>query len=243
MESIYKQVSTILGASAGHGMDHIIAVIDNLNKMISSHGHLTQNQITIISLAALLHDVDDHKFFKGTQNAKEILHDSNFKEFVVEVLFCVDCVGYSSNQNTFPHQVPSVFDKHGFHRDFFNETQNFHDDDLWILYPRFADRLEAIDLNRALEFGRSRNRLDFNDFTPKIFFDSDFDKIDFSQLEREYILRGCKAHPNRNTSMDHVYEKCMNLFKMDTKNVWCEHEIIHRFLLLKKDIILFWHSG
>lgn len=240
MEDIISKVQKIVGNNAGHGMDHIISVLRNTKKMVECNKLLSDVQITIIYLAALLHDVDDHKFFEDTSNAETILKNSPFFDLSVEVLFCVACVSYSSNQNKFPKSVPSEFDRYGFNRTHFNETSEFAETDLWILYPRFADRLEAIDLGRALEFGRSRQRPDFNENTPPIRSLEEFKQIDFDELEKEYIQRRCKSHPSRNTSMDHVYEKCMNLVKMKSKNEWCETEKLMRHIKLMNDIVKFW---
>lgn len=243
MQSIIQQVNKVLGDCAGHGMDHIFSVLSNAKQMISCNKDLTPEQITIISLASILHDVDDHKFFENTSNAKNILQNSDYSFLAEEVLFCIECVSYSSNRNEHPKFVPFVFDKYGFDRCYHRETGQLADKDLWILYPRFADRLEAIDLERALEFGRSRNRQDFNHFTPILLSESDFNKIDFDEMERKYISRNCKAHPEHNTSMDHVYEKCMNLYKMQTSNLWCESEKSKKHIQLKNDIMKFWKNA
>lgn len=243
MQSVIDQVQKIVGDNAGHGIDHILNVLTNVRKMVDSVNNLSIEQMVILDLAALLHDVDDHKFFEGTSNAKTILQSIPcYKDIVDVVLFCIDCVGYSSNQNKYPISVPTIFDLYKFNREFFDQTGTFHDNDMWILYPRFADRLEAIDLERALEFGRSRKRKDFDENTPRIKYMNDFEKIDFDMLERNYIQRGCKAHPEHNTSMDHVYEKCMNLVKMETKNKWCESEKLLRHEKLKTDIMNFWNQ-
>lgn len=242
MEFIVSEVEKIVGQNAGHGMDHIFAVLGNCKKMIQSDSSLSNDQIIIIQLAALLHDVDDHKFFTDTSHAQMILEKSQFAHFQTEVLFCISLVGYSSNQNQFPSSVPLEFNKYGFNRIYFEENGKFADSDLWILYPRWADRLEAIDLGRALEFGRSRGRPDFDENTPPVRSLDDFRLIDFNSLERDYIKRGCKSHPDHNTSMDHVYEKCMNLIKMDTKNDWCEREKMIRHSNLMNDIVNFWNK-
>lgn len=242
MEFIYDEIKKLIGENTGHGMLHIAMVSQNVQAMINANGNLNNDQTMIIILAALLHDVDDHKFFENTSNAENILKKSIFSDFATQVLFCVDCVSYSNNQNNYPEIVPSEFDEFGFNREYFQQTGKFDIKDLWILYPRFADRLEAIDLHRALEFGQSRNRPDYNEDTPKIFSLDDFEKIDFNRLEEEYILRSCRSHPDRNSSMDHVYEKCMNLYKMETHNSWCESEKMLRHKKMMDDIVYFWSS-
>jgi hypothetical protein len=242
MEFVYEEVEKIIGGNAGHGMLHIAMVSQNAQNMIDANGNLNDTQKMIIILASLLHDVDDHKFFENTSNAENILKRSFFSDLTTLVLFCVDCVSYSSNQNNYPKSVPPEFDQFGFNREYFKQTGKFDTKDLWILYPRFADRLEAIDLHRTLEFGQSRNRPDFNQNTPKISCLDDFEKIDFAKLEEEYIHRNCRAHPDYDSSMDHVYEKCMNLYKMETHNSWCECEKMLRHKKMMDDIVYFWSS-
>ena len=67
-ERVYKQVSKLLSKdNSGHGMDHIDRVLNLSLKFAEKE----QADKEIVSLIALLHDVDDHKLF-GLENSKEL---------------------------------------------------------------------------------------------------------------------------------------------------------------------------
>ena len=82
IEEVKNQVFLLLDKDkSGHGMDHINRVLD-----LSLKFALKENaNLEIVSLIALLHDVDDYKLFGETDfyNAKEI------------VLKAINMIGYS----------------------------------------------------------------------------------------------------------------------------------------------------
>lgn len=68
IENVRKKVCELLDKDdSGHGMEHINRVLDLSLKFSKKEN----GNIDIISLIALLHDVDDYKLF-GTNNAQNL---------------------------------------------------------------------------------------------------------------------------------------------------------------------------
>lgn len=83
--------------NSGHGMEHINRVL-NLSLNFAEKENANKD---IISLIALLHDVDDYKLF-GTEsaenltNAKRIMRECNVDESIQEqICFALNNIGYS----------------------------------------------------------------------------------------------------------------------------------------------------
>jgi len=134
VKEFYAQHSEI---KASHGWDHIQAVFDHTHKALLSLDYLIPSQTVIeIELAALLHDVDDKKYFPYTYlgkypNASAILealesgafgHKTDSHERIVKMISWVGC---SENGNSVPQEV--------------GDSGAYH-----LLIPRWADRLEAV---------------------------------------------------------------------------------------------------
>lgn len=92
---------------SGHGMDHINRVLN-----LSLRFALEENaNLEVVSLIALLHDVDDHKLFgvdSANRNARAIMNqcDINF-EIQQKVYSALRCIGYSKRLNGL---VPSTIE-------------------------------------------------------------------------------------------------------------------------------------
>ena len=91
--------------SDGHDANHSIRVYQNACKI--ADGYPESNR-TVIALAALLHDADDHKLFhtENNANARAFMQsqqvESNTAEFVCEV---INGVSFSKNKGTHPRSV------------------------------------------------------------------------------------------------------------------------------------------
>lgn len=98
LENVREQVHKLLGNDdSGHGMEHIDRVL-NLSLKFAEEENANKD---IVSLIALLHDVDDYKLFgkesaDNLTNAKNILEQclvtDNIKE---QVLMAIKTIGYS----------------------------------------------------------------------------------------------------------------------------------------------------
>ena len=98
IESIKQEVKKLLNKdNSGHGMDHIDRVL-NLSLRFAKK---EKANIEIVTLIALLHDVDDYKLFgmesaKRLTNAKRIMDDCNVERDIQEqVCHALNNIGYS----------------------------------------------------------------------------------------------------------------------------------------------------
>ena len=98
IEKVREQVYLLLNTDdSGHDMNHINRVL-NLSLKFAVKEKANKEIVTLI---ALLHDVDDYKLF-GTEhaenltNAKQIMNNSNVSiEIQEKVLSAINCIGYS----------------------------------------------------------------------------------------------------------------------------------------------------
>lgn len=102
IEKVKKQVSELLDKdNSGHGMEHINRVLE-LSLKFAKKENANKD---IVSLIALLHDVDDYKLFgmdnaENLTNAKKIMEDSNVDKHTQEqVCLALNNIGYSKRLN------------------------------------------------------------------------------------------------------------------------------------------------
>ena len=94
-----------VGNSDGHGADHTMRVYYNAKKIMESY---PEADSFVISLAALLHDADDHKLFKteNNANARTFLSrmevSSDKADFICEV---INGVSFSQNRGKIPETL------------------------------------------------------------------------------------------------------------------------------------------
>ena len=98
IEKVKKEVYKLLNKdNSGHGMDHINRVLD-MSLRFAKQENANEE---IVSLIALLHDVDDYKLFgmesaKNLTNAKRIMSNCNIDENIQEqVCNELNNIGYS----------------------------------------------------------------------------------------------------------------------------------------------------
>lgn len=132
LSSAAKQLRELCDAhqvDASHGIDHAKAVLANARAALVE-SDLNDSERIAVQLAALLHDADDRKYFRedGYGNATAILRNLE-NEFSMaptireQVLRMIELVSCSKNGNSFPADC-EMFPH--------------------LLWPRWADRLEAI---------------------------------------------------------------------------------------------------
>lgn len=88
----------------GHDMDHTLRVY-YLAKDLASY--YKEVDLLTISLAALLHDVDDHKLFKteNNQNARDFLEGKLSTEKIEEICRLINGVSFSKNRGKKPDSI------------------------------------------------------------------------------------------------------------------------------------------
>lgn len=106
MEEIIKRaidyVENIFdGNSDGHGADHSLRVYENALNIRKAY---ECNELHV-DLAALLHDVDDHKLFnnKNNENARKFLIENDFdSEAIEDIIEIINSVSFTKNKGTKP---------------------------------------------------------------------------------------------------------------------------------------------
>ncbi len=88
--------------SGGHDTAHSLRVYKNALEIA---GNEPGCDMTVVSLAALLHDVDDHKLFdhENNENAREFLSNSGVpNEKIEEICSVINSVSFSKNRGKKP---------------------------------------------------------------------------------------------------------------------------------------------
>ena len=94
--------------SGGHDADHSLRVYNNALKIFNEEGN---GDLEIISLAALLHDSDDHKLFetKDNANARRFLNDHDIDEEKIErICETINSVSFSQNRGRRPVTIEAM---------------------------------------------------------------------------------------------------------------------------------------
>jgi len=206
---------TVSNVDTGHGIGHALAVLDHASNALEEFD-IDENQILSVKLAALLHDADDRKFFKDTQNARDLLQD--FPESVRDdAMLMIDLVSCSKNGNA------------------------RGDYPLWMLIPRFADRLEAlgiIGIVRCYEYSVHTGRPMFTSDTPKCFSREDIQAVATAERFNKYVV--CKESISM---IDHFYDKLLHL-KLQTGVKYIDDCMETRHEQLVEFVLKFWkHNG
>lgn len=92
----------------GHGVDHTMRVFNLALEIAKDY---PESNLFLISMSALLHDVDDHKLFQteNNQHAREFLKTHNVDEEIIEkVCQIIDEISFSHNQNNKPSSLAAM---------------------------------------------------------------------------------------------------------------------------------------
>ncbi len=181
-----------------HGILHALKVLRHTHRALEECPKLTSGTKLAIMLAALLHDADDKKYFpknKSYQNARQIVRQvyPDAEELVIEMIGYVSC---SSNGSSIP-------------RDAVKRP--------WLLFPRWADRLEAIGhigIVRAWEYTLETNRPVFTKDTPRAKDIHWLSHIATKERYANYVSSGGKSA----SMIDHYYDKLLHICDFETDN-------------------------
>lgn len=100
IEEIFK------GKADGHGVDHTMRVYHTALDIAKHYDNKCDTQL--IALAALLHDVDDHKLFKtkDNANARSFLTGQRLNESRIEsICNIINAVSFSKNKGKSPDTI------------------------------------------------------------------------------------------------------------------------------------------
>ena len=93
------------GDYSGHDAEHTLRVYNNALQIAETEQHCNR---LIVSLAALLHDVDDYKLFntKNNHNARTFLNEQYMdSESVEQICEIINCVSFSKNRGISPTTI------------------------------------------------------------------------------------------------------------------------------------------
>lgn len=214
----------------GHGVDHIQRVLAFCKKGIKWHQDkwngtslkLTKKQIQSILFATLLHDVDDPKLFdrkiQDYKNARFILKQVEMSpEQTEEIIYLISLVSASTNQNTKPSEKLC---------------------DEWKLYPRYADRLDALGARgiwRAYQYAQKKGNVLFTETTPRPRTMAELNAI--VNPERFQTYRG-----NSNSLIDHFYDKLLHQ-RLQTSNLFFASEAEKRVKEMENFVLQWAEKG
>ena len=101
-----RYVTKILGDnSGGHDAAHSIRVYRNAIKIAEKE---PGSDLLVVSLASLLHDIDDHKIFtnRNNENARSFLSDKCISDEITEkIISVINSVSFSKNRGKRPETI------------------------------------------------------------------------------------------------------------------------------------------
>jgi uncharacterized protein len=184
----------------GHGLDHALAVLKHAERALAVELEPSADERLAVRLAALLHDVDDRKFFASTDldNARAICaavapRQPDVQALALRMIALVSC---SKNGNTLVE--PS-----------------------WLLIPRWADRLEAlgaIGIYRCYVYTLHVGRPLLTDATELPASEQDLERLAPPERFAQYVqLRG---QVGSSSFVDHFYDKLLHIAVLPTRNAY-----------------------
>jgi uncharacterized protein len=206
---------------SSHGIDHAICVMNNAKEALN-YVDITDKEKELVLIASLLHDADDKKFFpenKNLDNLVKIMQDNGHDSTDINLVkYMVELVSCSKNGDNIPEDVK---------------------DRLWMLIPRYADRLEAIGMIgiiRCYKYTKTINPKLFTQYTPIPKTEEDIWK--FATQERYDLYDGKSV-----SMIDHFYDKLLRLSHFPIRNVYFDEvcrektKILIHFLLYFAEVL------
>lgn len=181
-----------------HGAGHGQQVLRQVQKALAASTRpLSGHRSLSVQLAALLHDVDDRKYFgkqksseKAFPNAESLLQAAGAApEISTEVLWMIGLVSCSANGNSAPPEALA-------------EPE--------LLWPRWADRLEAageIGIVRCWEYNSDKGMPQVVATTPRPTTEDEVWALATPERFRRYQSSGGSS----DSMLDHYYDKLLQL--------------------------------
>ena len=101
-EQVLSYITSLFyGDTGGHDVEHTLRVYRNAMLIAESEPECDK---LIVSLAALLHDTDDHKLFhtENNENARRFLENRVSPEQIEKICACINSVSFSQNRERRP---------------------------------------------------------------------------------------------------------------------------------------------
>lgn len=214
LESAKSQLSSLfdsVGMPESHGLAHCCTVLDHMEAAVAgSDLPTTPTRVLTLKLAALLHEADDRKYFKDSNNAEKILRsvltseeEEERQKIIDEVVEMISYVSASSNGNSVPEKAKT---------------------DPQLLWPRFCDRLEAIGMTGAVrcwQYNREANAPLSCPTTPRPQTEAEV----WSHVKPELFQQYQASGGGSASMMDHYYDKLLQVA------VFQEEVVMNKYLL------------
>ena len=223
----YQKLCIINNVDDSHGIEHVCAVHQHvINAILYSNIKFDPSTIMALQLAALLHDADDHKYFSTTDydNARMIMKEANVDEKTnVKAIKMIDLVSCSKNGNTIPEECIESPE---------------------LLWPRWADRLEAIGAHgvvRCWEYNTSKGLPLASEFTPKPI--SHEEALSYASKERFEVY---VENKNSASMIDHYYDKLIYIAKPEsneTQNMYFDYQFENQLTPFLDVCVLYTKEG
>jgi len=210
LESLFTRV----GMPDSHGVAHCKQVLGHMDKALSCpdlssevKNQLIPRRVLALRLAALLHEADDHKYFKKEErNARTIMDEvlsslDDANTIVEEVEQMISFVSASGNGNKVPEQAEG---------------------DPSLLWPRFCDRLEAIGTVgavRCYQFNSEKGDPLMSKTTPRPTTEEEL----WAEVKEERFENYQKSGGGSASMMDHYYDKLLQIAVFPTDVVQCSY--------------------
>eukprot|EP00527_Entomoneis_sp_CCMP2396_P001074 CAMPEP_0198147414 /NCGR_PEP_ID=MMETSP1443-20131203/35529_1 /TAXON_ID=186043 /ORGANISM="Entomoneis sp., Strain CCMP2396" /LENGTH=257 /DNA_ID=CAMNT_0043811743 /DNA_START=8 /DNA_END=781 /DNA_ORIENTATION=- len=193
VEEFYKANTQI---KESHGLPHILAVYHHALQAVKYAASATPKDAREIVIAALLHDVDDEKYFShgGMLNATEILSKVEVTYQSAErIVAMIEWVSCSKNGNSVPEHV--------------QETGKYY-----LLIPRWCDRLEAVGqkgVSRCYQYSKEHENDLSSDKSPRPTTEEEvWVFADKKRFEEYQTRRG-----SSDDMISHYYDKLLHVAK------------------------------
>jgi uncharacterized protein len=228
----FKEPKETKESNHGHGIAHMQQVYDHTFAALMEHEHseLTDRDYICVLLAAYLHDVDDRKLFKtqNYQNARNILSkiaglSPRDREFIIQM---ISWVSASSNKDQIPQELC------------YPGTQKLNPAQEWKLFPRYADRLEAIGeigIERCRAYCAFVKLPNCVRSTIQVRTQDELWKV--ASEERYQKYNGVSA-----SMIDHYYDKLLRCCQFPISNKYLQKIAKERRQPLIDFVLSFWHS-
>jgi uncharacterized protein len=194
---------------ADHGWSHAKTVARNAMLAVMEEGVTTDLSEDIVN-AALLHDVDDRKFFTTTnyQNARALLIEARYDaERIERVVLMISLVSASAQGNSTVDsegkKIPSTY-----------------------LIPRDADRVEAIGaigVERCYAYTVAQKRPIALASTPRPQSREELAMLDVAARFHQYVEQGRAGVASKTQSasmIDHFYDKLLAITELSSGNCY-----------------------
>lgn len=180
-----------------HDINHILRVTNHTINALKYDKLQIREKYKVI-FGAILHDIDDDKFFNtdNCDNARNILSKINLCfDDIEQIIRIIKYVSCSENHNNIPNEATN------------NE---------YLLYPRYADRLDTLGLNgviRCYQYTKTKKGPLYVNTTMK---PQTVDNIwEIATPERYENYKGNSA-----SMIDHYYDKILQLGNFETENCY-----------------------